>query len=79
MNNRENKISLEVNEIKNQFEVFLYLDESTLDVLIKDLQRLKDVGDHIHYMSDDWGGVSLSSELQNDKNGAVHHFQITKV
>ena len=79
MNNHEDHISLEVNEVKNQYEVFLHLDESALEILIKDLQRLQNVGDHTHYMTDEWGGVSLANKVFDDKNKLVHHFQITRI
>ena len=73
MNNHEDMISLEVSED----EVFLYLDKTALDILIKDLQGLQQKSDHIHYMSDHWGGVSLSTSLFDKKNKPVHNFKIT--
>ena len=78
MNNQKDIISLEVNDIKGQFEVFLNLDKTSLDFLIKDLQRLQKAGDHTHYMSDDWGGVSLTTTLMDKRHKPVHHFQITR-
>lgn len=45
-------------------------------MMIKDLQRLKKAGDHTHYMSEEWGGVSLSSEPFDSKNKMSNHLQV---
>lgn len=76
MNNETEHISLEINTIDNVHEVFMYLDRTALSILINDLQRLNEPGDHTHYMSNDWGGVSLSTQLHDGKNTSAHHLQI---
>ena len=63
-------------EITEQSEVFIYLEKSALDMMIRDLQRLQSAGDHTHYMSEAWGGVSLSSEPFDSQNKMSNHLQL---
>ena len=63
-------------EITENSEVFIYLEKESQKMMIKDLQRLKKAGDHTHYMSEEWGGVSLSSEPFDSKNKMSNHLQV---
>ena len=55
-------------EINENSEVFIYLEKESLEMMIADLQRLQKAGDHTHYMSEEWGCVSLSSAAFDTKN-----------
>ena len=63
-------------EINENSEVFIYLEKESLEMMIADLQRLQKAGDHTHYMSEEWGGESLSSEAFDTKNTMSNHLQV---
>lgn len=70
----------EITDAKNDekpCEVNLYLDKSSLDLLIKRLVKMTSPGDHIHMMSHAWGGDDLSEEKIDENNNTVHHLKIT--
>ena len=79
MSHKQQNFSLEVNNIEGDLEIFLRLDDPSLELLISELRRLKTKGDHTHYMSEKWGGVSLTTQVSNQRHEPAHHFQITKV
>lgn len=77
---------LELNHFtdKDGNQVFIHLDKNGLDSFISDLKRLKlkleqNECDHIHLMSEDWGGYDLSATKLSNQEGEdniVHHVKI---
>lgn len=67
--------------LANGKEIELHTDSAGLDYLIKALQDLRDLTapDHLHLMTDDWGGNSLSNEKQNLGDVKLaHHVKVFK-
>jgi hypothetical protein len=63
--------------------IHVHADSSGLAKLIRILGRLKDrldggEHDHVHLMTDDWGGSELSSEIQDlsGETTLVHHVKL---
>jgi len=58
-------------------EIEVWLDEEGLSSLLAQLRFLADAKtEHIHLMSDSWGGNHLSSEPVDPKNTLIHHVKI---
>lgn len=58
-------------------EIELFIDTEGIDVLMGQLSLLKACKtDHLHFMSDDWGGSELSSKPIGDGNAIIHHAKI---
>jgi hypothetical protein len=58
-------------------EIEIWIDEDGLSSLLAQLQFLKDgKTEHVHLMSDSWGGNDLSSEPVNPSNRTIHHVKI---
>jgi len=66
-------------EIGIQPEVKIYLDKNGLLELVRDLQRLEKIGDHIHYLSEEWGGHALIKDQNEKDHTPVDHIKITLV
>jgi hypothetical protein len=69
-------------ELEGQDVVHVFADSEGLDLLIRDLARLRDStesGDHAHLFTESWGGHELSEEKFLDKTSLVHHVKIHKV
>lgn len=60
-------------------EVEIYADETGIDYLIKQLSSLKNAGDHVHFMTPEWGMDDLSEEKINVENDLVHHLKLTLI
>ena len=74
-------ITFEWNQESERLEI--HADALGLSNLIRELQTLEKTSDgidHIHLMSEDWGGTGLSneSEKQNENAQFVHHVKIYK-
>lgn len=58
-------------------EIELWLDKNGLSSLLAQLQFLHDgKTEHVHLMSDSWGGSHLSSEAVRSDNTVIHHIKI---
>ena len=58
-------------------EVEIYCDMEGLDSLIAQLRFLKDGRtEHVHLMSEAWGGVHLDDRPQDPANAPIHHVKI---
>ena len=58
-------------------EVFISVDAAGIDALIAGLNRIKDGGDHEHFMSPEWGGKELDVARVNKENTPVNHLKIS--
>lgn len=59
--------------------VEIYFDTEGLESLIEELSRLKEIGDHAHFMTPSWGGDELCEEKVLPINDLVHHLKLTLV
>ena len=78
MNNYNNKdlISIEWDEIKETLEVHgskaaLIKLKNNIDDLIK-----SNTSEHLHLMSEEWGGNELSSQPFSKEDKVIHHVKI---
>lgn len=60
-------------------EVEIYCDKEGLEYLIKELSKLKNNGDHAHFMTPSWGMNDLSEDKFVAKNDLVHHLKLTLI
>ena len=59
-------------------EIEIRLDADGLRAFLSQLEFLKDGRtDHVHLMSESWGGTHLDEQLQNDACTTVKHVKIT--
>ena len=63
----------------NKVELYVHTNLNGLRNLIEELEKLlksaeKDENDHIHLMTEEWGGYELSSESQGDE--VLNHVKI---
>ncbi|MEM9378083.1 MAG: Imm32 family immunity protein [Pseudomonadota bacterium] len=79
LDNSKEQLSAKVEVSNNQAVVEIELDTPAIEQLIENLQRLRDVGDHAHYFSEEWGGYSLIIPRTTPGQAPVHHIKITKV
>ncbi len=59
----------------------IHADSAGLKELIEQLNILlksSDKKDHVHLMTEEWGGGILSSEKQNKSTELIHHVKIFK-
>lgn len=63
---------------KNDGLLEIHGDREGLLKLARHLNKLaeKDSADHIHLMTDDWGGSGLSNETQGENSSIYHHVKI---
>jgi hypothetical protein len=58
-------------------ELEIYMDREGLDSLLAQLHFLKDGRiDHVHLMSESWGGTHLSDEPQSTNGIVMRHVKI---
>ncbi|GBF59045.1 hypothetical protein PbB2_02737 [Candidatus Phycosocius bacilliformis] len=58
-------------------EIEMHLDAEGLRILLSELNLLQDGRtDHIHLMSEAWGGVDLVGQPRNQGFAIVHHMKI---
>lgn len=58
-------------------EIEINLDAGGLRSLLSQLEFLKDGrADHVHLMSESWGGTHLEEQPRNDAGTAVRHVKI---
>lgn len=77
------KISVEIKpdpkKEKDPCEVEIFLDQEGLDYFIREVQRLRQPGDHFHMMTPSWGMDDLSEERQINESILAHHLKITLI
>ena len=58
----------------------IHADDEGLEELIKKIKKLKSTkgNEHVHLMTEKWGGEELSSDKQNKKSKLIHHVKIFK-
>lgn len=61
----------------NPSVVEIYCDKEGLDYLIKSLIKLKNSGDHSHFMTPAWGMYDLSEDKVRSENDLAHHLRVT--
>jgi len=54
----------------------IHVDENGLNTLIDILKGVKKHGDHVHLMTQSWGGSELSDEKQGENNILINHVKI---
>jgi hypothetical protein len=57
----------------------MFLDREGLEYFIRELERLKKSGDHVHMMTPSWGMDDLSEEKQAIEHILAHHLKITMI
>ena len=58
-------------------ELEIYVDPKGLEVLLFQLKLLAEgKTDHVHLMSEEWGGTHLSGNATTTGNTPVHHMKI---
>jgi hypothetical protein len=69
-------LTVEITEDSSVVE--LHGDSAGLLALAGVLTELaaRQIPDHAHLLSDEWGGNLLTSQAQNERGTAVHHFKI---
>jgi hypothetical protein len=65
---------------KESEQLEIHMDKKGLNNLIAQLTKLAsyDSEEHLHLMTDDWGGDELSSEKQNSNAELIHHVKVFK-
>ena len=65
---------------KDSEQLEVHTDNKGLEVLIKKMSQLKSVEgkDHLHLMTEAWGGSELSDEKQNDQAILINNVKIFK-
>ena len=69
----------DVDQVKHQgHSVEIFVDSTELRCLIDRLTMLLEHEnvDHLHFMSDSWGGDELTEQVHRDDNVLTHHLQI---
>ena len=62
-------------KVPDELEVFL--DSAGLDALLAQLRFLKEGRtEHVHLMSESWGGTHLDDQVQGSGNSTIHHVKI---
>ena len=56
--------------------VEIHANQDGLSTLIRCLEELRVHGDHIHLMTQDWGGQELTQEKQGPENRLVNHVKL---
>jgi len=69
-------ISVETDEPQQSVEI--YLDPEGLERLIRDLESLRGIASHLHFMTSAWGGKELA-EATKPTNATVNHLIIYSV
>lgn len=73
-------LSFEVKKAKRSQdpdELEIYCDLQGLDSLLDQLRLLRERRtDHVHLMSESWGGTHLDERVQRPTNQAIHHVTV---
>lgn len=71
-------LSFELDRSAGKLEI--HADDAGLEFLIQQLSLLRRaVGqDHVHLMTEDWGGSGLSNQKQNEASDLLNHVKIFK-
>ena len=75
----DTRLSFEYDELGGRLEI--HGNRKGLEHLVEQLQFLirTDRDDHIHLMTQEWGGSGLSSEKENARAFLVHHVKIFRL
>lgn len=78
------KITVEVGKYREPIEnkacvVEIYFDREGVRSFIDELSKLINPGDHLHFMTPEWGMDDLSEEKINIENDLVHHLRVTLI
>lgn len=65
---------------KDSERLEIHTDAAGLRELVDQLNKLaiSEGSDHVHLMTEDWGGDDLSSDKQNSKAELINHVKIFK-
>ena len=78
------KISVEITgyrepETELPCEVEIYFDSESIKYFVNELNKLREPGDHFHWMTNTWGLGDLSEEKVREENSIAHHLKITLI
>ena len=65
---------------KETEQLEIHADKNGLNELTEKLKNLSgnEGEEHLHLLTEDWGGSELSSDKQNEKAKLIHHVKIFK-
>lgn len=65
---------------KDSEKLEIHADSEGLQELAKQIKKLEHIkgNEHLHLMTEDWGGNELSGDKQNEKSELIHHVEIFK-
>ena len=65
---------------KDSEQLEIHADSEGLEELVKQIKKLTgfEGNEHLHLMTEDWGGEELSNDKQNEKSELIHHVKIFK-
>lgn len=74
----EHMLSFEFDRTGEKLEI--HADDAGLEYLIQQLSNLRHAAgqDHVHLMTEDWGGFGLSNQNQNRSSVLINHVKIFK-
>ena len=71
---------LRKHKVEGPDELEIYLDDKGLESLMAQLNFLREAKtDHVHLMSDAWGGGDLNDRPVFPENSMVQHVKISKI
>ena len=70
-------VELRHNGGRDDREVELYLDRTALQSLVAQFAFLKELGDHLHFFTDAWGGHGLDETPAVEGTEIINHLRIT--
>ncbi|MCI5141349.1 MAG: methylhydantoinase [Candidatus Electrothrix sp. ATG1] len=58
----------------------IHLNNRGLQMLANQIKQLENLAgnEHLHLMTEDWGGSELSNEKQNKKSNIINHVKIVR-
>jgi hypothetical protein len=65
---------------KDSGKLEIHADSEGLQDLVTQIEKLQSIkgNEHLHLMTEDWGGEELSDDKQNEKSELIHHVEIFK-
>jgi len=65
---------------KDSEKLEIHADCKGLQELVKQIKKLESIkgNEHLHLMTEDWGGEELLGDKQNEKSELIHHVEIFK-
>jgi hypothetical protein len=65
---------------KDSGQLEIHADSEGLKKLAEQVSELASLkgNEHLHLMTEDWGGEELSGDKQNEKSELIHHVKIFK-